>query len=444
MGVPEARLAGNVLATLLIAWVLLKSFRYIRANSRVLGRIVAAGILARAVLGLALFWISYLQLPIGSSLHSGDGFWQLAPDAQGYYELAISAASGTLAPDEPNPSPGFVSTLALWMSIVGISPAAAFLLNLTLYVFLIALVVWYYRPVNDWRRDLPCLIGVAAYSFSPALLLHSSQPLKDGYSSALLATGCLGVLGLRTLIYSGREQTPRALSIAMGVLFVATYGMAGVRWYYAAMMVCAVAVVLTVFAFYERSTPLRPYLAGCAALLLAMSTGFVIGIGPAYREYLGGLVFGSAGVHNVIGGARTGFLTTGGATSIGDIGRDHALSVGMAFMFVPISVITAVSDISIEGGRGLLPIVDADTVFQDLGIASIVFLLWKRRRAIDTGLPLVVFGTMLGVTSALLIAYIVTNIGTQWRLRLLVTVPLWFLGMGISARRSGEAAGTDY
>src|SRR5207253_2604065 len=105
------------------------------------------------------------------------GFWQLAADAQGYYQLAVRAIeSGTLAVDPSGPSPFFVRALAVWMSAVGISPAAGMFLNLVLYVALMYCVIRFFEPVNDWRRDLPCIVGVAAYSFSPVILIHASQP----------------------------------------------------------------------------------------------------------------------------------------------------------------------------------------------------------------------------------------------------------------------------
>jgi hypothetical protein len=431
---------GRAGAMLAIAWLVLLSYRYIASNSRVMGKIALAGILLRVVIGLALFWISYLQLPIAASLQAGDGFWQPAPDARSYYELATSTISGTRGEHDAIPSPLFVNVLAVWMSIVGISPASAFVLNLGLYVALIALVVWYYRPVNEWRRDLPCLIGVAAYSFSPALLLHGSQPLKDAMSCTFIGAACLGVLGLRGLIYRRPDKrTNRSVWIATGVLSVAIFGMAGVRWYYAVMMVCALAATLAVFAFRGRTTPLRPYLGGSALVLAALTIAFVTGAEPEVRRIVRTEIVGGARVDHAIDTARSGFIRTGGVTNFGDLGPRHALLGGAAFMLVPMSIIDAVTGIRIQGGKGLLLIVDADTFFQDLAIIAIAVLLWRRRRAVGTRLPFIVFGLVLAVTTTMLIGYIVTNIGTQWRLRLLATVPLWFLGMGVSPRLSHPA-----
>jgi len=473
---PEMAQLGNVAAAVLVGWLVLKGYRSIRRHSRLLGRIVAAGILARAAVGLALFWISYLQLPVAASFHSGDGFWELATDARGYYQLATFGASEALRDVESVPSPVFVRTLALWMSLVGVSPASALFLNLSLYVVLILVVVWYYEPVDDWRRDLPCIVGVAAYSFSPVLLLHSTQALKDNLSCTFIGFACLGVLGIRGLIYRESEKaTARAFAIGVVLLSVATFGMAGIRWYYAALMLGAVATVLGVFAVRGRSTPWRPYIRGCAVVSAALFIAFLAGAGPTYREsMLESAIGGPRRLAAMIEGARTGFISAGGATNIGSVVPTHSeepsklpthsekqsqlptdsqehsrprvstvlahqakgLSLGTAFLFLPTSFIATTSGIALQGGQGLLPFVDLDTIFQDVAIVCILALLWTRRRNIGTRLPLVVFGLVLALASAILMAYVVTNVGTMVRLRLLVMVPLWLLGLAVTARQS--------
>lgn len=463
---PEMAQLGNLAVAVLVGWLVLKSYRSIRGHSRLLGRIVAAGILARAAVGLALFWISYLQLPVAASFHSGDGFWELATDARGYYQLATFGATEALRGAESVPSPVFVGTLALWMSLVGTSPASALFLNLSLYVVLMILVVWYYKPVDDWRRDLPCIVGVAAYSFSPVLLLHSTQALKDNLGCTLIGFACLGVLGLRGLIYGERETAPvRASAIGVFLLSAATFGMAGIRWYYAALMLGAVATVLGVFAVRGRSTPWRPYVRGCAIVSAALVIAFLAGAGPTYREsMLESAIGGPRRMAVTIEGARTGFISAGGATNIGSVvstpseepsrlpthSQEHSrptasnvlayqakgLSLGTAFLFLPISFIGATTGIALQGGQGLLPFVDLDTIFQDVAIVCVLALLWTRRRDIGTGLPLVVFGLVLSLASAILMAYVVTNVGTMVRLRLLIMVPLWLLGLAVTARES--------
>src|ERR1041385_1146655 len=50
--------------------------------------IIAAGFLLRAFAGQALFWISYLRLPIARPLQLGDGLWFFAVDGAFYVQYA--------------------------------------------------------------------------------------------------------------------------------------------------------------------------------------------------------------------------------------------------------------------------------------------------------------------------------------------------------------------
>src|SRR5690242_16458244 len=54
--------------------------------------IVAGGLLLRAVLGTALFWISWARLPILTSFQLGDGYWVFAQDATFYFPRAAALA----------------------------------------------------------------------------------------------------------------------------------------------------------------------------------------------------------------------------------------------------------------------------------------------------------------------------------------------------------------
>ena len=58
--------------------------RWLRRRSGLCGGLVVGGLLLRATLMLALFWTSFLRLPILQRLHSGDGFWNLTSDARAY------------------------------------------------------------------------------------------------------------------------------------------------------------------------------------------------------------------------------------------------------------------------------------------------------------------------------------------------------------------------
>ena len=71
--------------------------------------------------------------------------------------------------------------------------------------------------------------------------------------------------------------------------------------------------------------------------------------------------------------------------------REHAAAGrGLAVVFVPISLLQALSFVEL-GGRGFLPLADLDTIFQDSAIASPLVVAWNRRRTIGTRMPFVLF-----------------------------------------------------
>src|SRR5262245_19301191 len=106
-----------------VGGALIAACRWLRRQSPLYAWIVAAGLLVRAALTAALFWTSYLDLPILRHLHSGDGFWTLAIDARLYYDSAFRAArDGLDTVTRGSESPAYVKTLALWMRAVGVAP----------------------------------------------------------------------------------------------------------------------------------------------------------------------------------------------------------------------------------------------------------------------------------------------------------------------------------
>ena len=325
---------GHLVAALAFVWLVLAGYRYVARRSRLLGLIVAVAILARVTAGLALFSVSYLHLPIAESLQVSGGFWQPALDATGYYQWASAAASArTLVPlHDSVPAPLFVNTLALWMMVVGISPATGVLLNLGLYVALVALLIRFFEPVNDWRRDLPCIVAVTAYSFSPVGLVHSTQPLKDELCNVLVATLCLAILPLiRSMQRHLNGRHAAALLISAVVVSGAIFGMAGIRGYLGLIMWCAVALALAVCAVRGRTTPFPLYLGASVVVLIAAWMALWGGTGSYYRYFwTSGTNLSIPFVSTDLQGlselpynlilrtrvARKGFLTSGGSTNI--------------------------------------------------------------------------------------------------------------------------------
>ena len=471
-----------------------------------LGVILALGILGRLVIGLALFGISYLELPVASSLQAGGGFWLIAVDANRYYVDAVAAIQqGVLnANYDASPSPFFVRVLAIWLLLVGASPLAGLLLNICAYIATCVLIVKVYRPSNDWRHDLPCVIAVGAYSFWPAIFIHGTQPLKDDFFFALIAFVCVGLMVLmRAVVYGRRAAGGFAIvGIALGVVLAGSFGLAGIRWYFPIIICGALVCVFALFLLRGRLTSLPFYIAGSVALVVAVWLA-----AGGFRNFASGFLFASASdspfgvvrslddipaaLVGMMRMARTGFLVTGGNTNIakplhdgtgrpgrkpqtlatatpgrmvpgnGDLEsgsplsevelaamratpqtlREHAVAAGrgLAVVFVPISLLQALSFVEFSGGRGFLPLADLDTIFQDLAIASLLVVAWNRRRTIGTRMPFVLFCLILAGVTAFLLGYVVTNYGTLFRMRPMMAIPLCLLAVALSPR--GDASG---
>ena len=120
--------------------------------------------------------------------------------------------------------------------------------------------------------------------------------------------------------------------------------------------------------------------------------------------------------------------------------RVSAIASGLGFLFVPVSLLRALSLTDLTGGRALLAMADLDTMFMDLTILAGIALLVRRRSTIGDRLAYLCFAGALGVSAALLMAYIVTNFGTLFRLRLMMAAPFWMLPLALGTRRAGAAA----
>src|SRR5436309_8019436 len=89
--------------------------------------VIAGGFVIRAFVGQALFWISWLGLPVARSLQLGEGFWFFAVDSPGYMDYAHYLALGV--PQAAYPSRVFVHVLTLFVAAFGRFASVAILLN---------------------------------------------------------------------------------------------------------------------------------------------------------------------------------------------------------------------------------------------------------------------------------------------------------------------------
>ena len=418
---------------------------------RPLGLVLAAGAAIRGLTGLAFFAISYWSLPIFLAQQSGGGFWELAPDARNYFALAAASAAGESLSIHI-PSPAFVGSLAGWLRAAGPSPFSAVLFNLVLYVAASVLIVASFRPLADRTARRAALVSLAAWSFSPVLLMTSTQVLKDAYFCFLMV---VVVVAARFLLRrDGTEpRTPAVVMLAAAA--AAVYAMAGIRAYYPVLVWGGLAFgCLVRLIALDRSRMLR-FAAEAGAGLVVLWTAFMLGSGPYYVEY-SAILRRATGVYLPFSGlkdagpgrtglsaasttlemARRGFVMSGGATNLAsdesgggglDFSGTHAVVIGLAALFVPITVLMKMSLVSFSGGRGFLMVTDLDTLFVVLGLAASLWVVFASAGRWRRELPFLVFVLSLCTITALLMGYVVTNYGTLFRLRLMVATPLWLL-----------------
>jgi hypothetical protein len=315
------------------------------------------------------------------------------------------------------------------MLLLGQTPLTAVALNLACYVVVVIAIA------GAAGRERTAIFATAAITVSPALLIFGTQALKDTFGVTLI---CLALAGVRLwslgLLAVDRAARIRELS-GLSLLALAVFAISGLRAYYGLFLFGGFLGASAALVFLLPSVRSRVLLAHALAVP-ALWLMFVAGAG-AYYPYYGSLVRASFGAPfaplTELENARVAFSATGGGTAIDepadDFGRDRApvarLAQGVAAMFVPISLLRELGIVRFSGGRGLLLLTDLDTVMLDVSLIIAFFLMFRMRPA---PVPSVnVFGLLVFLVTAVTMAYVVTNYGTLFRLRLLVSAPLWLL-----------------
>ncbi len=278
--------ATAVAQTLLaaIAGLLLwKLWRRVAYRDATVALIVGGGLLARAVSGQVLFWVSYAHLPLARSLQDGDGFWKFAIDSGAYFgygrSLLSSGWRALLLVDRSLPSPVFIQVLAVFILLFGTVAAVGVLLNLFAYLAgceaILSLVE------KEGKLGRPTLIALAALSFSPSLVLWSTQPLKDAFFVSAVAA-FVAACGMWRRAWTGGAVRPLRLVTALALMVLIVYAIAGVRWYFA-FLLCVASfpfMLTTVLASRQR------LMAGVVnvAIFLLLPQVVAVGSGPYLPE----------------------------------------------------------------------------------------------------------------------------------------------------------------
>ena len=262
--------------------------------------IAAIGFLARAVLGQAFFWISWAKLPIGRSLQLGDGFWVFAEDARWYFPEAAQAAQhglrGIVFFDRSHPGVSYVQVLAGAVALLGSAVAVSVLLNLFFYVASIALLVHWSR--SEPRAETPAAVAIAAVAISPAFVLWSLQPLKDSFFQFLfIAFVATCAAWQRAWLTRGRWLARIGTAVVLAVLI---FAVAGMRWYFAALLIGATAFFMLLVAI-RAAAPKIVAFASALVVLVALAECFLI----SAATYIPGPVKAIVKSQTALGAAKT-------------------------------------------------------------------------------------------------------------------------------------------
>jgi hypothetical protein len=423
-------------------------------------RVIVVGALLRLAIGGVLFLVSAYQLPLFQSLHDEPGFWVVAPDAKRYYELAVRVAErGVGAIPWNDGSPVYIVLLSAWMHLVGFTPAAGFLLSLTAYIVFMVLLVW------RLKSDRLSLLPVAILSFSPALLVHGSQTLKDEVFVTLIGISLIALsVVLPRLVHAARNFPWPEFAVACVFLVAAVTMMAGIRPYYA-FEICAIIASAFLLQFLVQPGPSRiRHLVSAGSLCAALYAGFYVGGGKYFYPEFQPRALVARGFTGLpthvwarLADKRADFVSSGGGTSLVQVpsrppaGAVSPLSLpesgarasvdragiagiltGMTALFVPMTLLQAIGLFDLSGGRGLLFITDLDTIYMDVTILLTLFLAFRSRLQVE-GWLLAYTMIALAVLTMILMGYVVTNFGTLFRLRTLVATPLWLLPLAAAA-----------
>lgn len=277
-------------------------------------KIVVAGFLVRALAGQALFWISYLRLPVARSLQLGNGFWFFAVDGPFYLgyatELAARGPAAVLLDAGRYPSHFFVQALSLCAGAFGGVASVAILLNCAAYLVTCTILA----RVNRTRNDLV----LAAIACSPASILFALQPLKDTLFLLLIVAM---VAACRRWEESWRagEARVRLLGYALAMCTV-IYALGGIRWYFSVIAwgAAAILLVLTVLEASRKGWAL----AASTVLLLLLAQSIRLGVPdlpPSYDRLLNPMTvlqWRPSTTRKHLAEVRKGFESTPGATTI--------------------------------------------------------------------------------------------------------------------------------
>lgn len=398
--------------------------RWFGGSDRRVALIAGGGFVLRALMAQALFWISYLRLPIGRSLQLGDGFWFFAIDGQWYLGFANTLAhrgvQAILFPPATYPSHIFVQLFAVAVAAFGGVASVAILLNCSAYLATCAIIVRLQprAPLNVTR------IALAAVAFGPGTILWSLQPLKDTFFQ-LLIVAVIAAFYCWQELWRGDVRIARVAATAAAMLAL-TFAIGGIRWYFAVILWVA-SFVFFVLVAWSAQRRAWAFVAGAIVFVLL-----------AQAARLGGGTDIPKPVLNILGARpavsdttrwvdrrRGKFEAQPGATAIVPAAATVAPRMvgGVAAVFLPRAIGQPLGLVHIGGGRGFWIFAELDTAAFDLVVLfAAIYAMRSLRRGSAKITPLFFLLLLVFVMTAGPLCYTVSNFGTLIRMRQMLYV----------------------
>ncbi|HJQ36180.1 MAG TPA: hypothetical protein VKB93_03485 [Thermoanaerobaculia bacterium] len=446
----------NFLFLICAGYGLWRLWRLAAGSSSLFSRIIAGGLVVRGITGMALFWISYLALPVARSLQAGNGFWFFGIDGTTYYAIAEQAAAGgpiaILGISDTTPSAVYVRLLAIGIWLLGEVPSVALLLNAGAYLGAAALIVEWARrnSVPTTRTAIPLF----AISFLPAWILWSVQPLKDTVFCFFII---LFAASMDSFLRGWQADVSREtwkLVRAGALLAVSIYALAGIRWYYAVLALAAWSTVMC--ALLGTRVARRGWLPRAVvatSVFIVMWQLLLLGAGPyiptTLRSVFHPFAPQAGRLSEVVEDARdnlSNYSTAGTrlrtASAVERLERSLAASparaprgsdvlsseltaadlprtiqgrliTGLAALLLPRFIAQNVGLVNIGGGRGFWWFADIDTIATGLLLVTIATSLRRKNWREPMAWYALIATAMIGAATA----YTISNFGALFRHR---------------------------
>ena len=393
------------------------------------GLVAGLGLVGRAIAGLLLFWLSWLNVA-PRALHLGGGFWFFALDGWIYTNTAVKnvarGTAGFLPRLQDGAPPVYIDVLTIFTLLFGEVASVGLFLNLALFTGACWIIARCSRGLAHARRA--ALFALTALALYPSGVLWTTQPLKDTMVHALL----VAVPAAALLWQRAWDAVPRRGILAAALALCGTQvALTFTRWYVGLSVLGGVLVFLALFALIRRG----PAMLHACTLALAIVSAVVVlftassDLPVEFRKAVGGARFDTFFSSTLRGTewARAQFDRTRASTQLvfpEGTSRPARWLGGLIAATVPHFAIEWIAFPRIGGGRGLFWFADIDTIVFDATILLGSVLLWRGREPGRRWNALAWLCPVLVVLLALPMLYAITNFGTLMRLRGMLYVPL--------------------